>query len=45
MGGKRGHTEGGIYKHAEDDRWVGSLSLGYEGWQTSAPLRLWPHTP
>jgi integrase len=31
MGGKRGHNEGGIYKRAEDDRWVGSLSLGYEG--------------
>jgi integrase len=31
MGGKRGHNEGGIYKRAEDDCWVGSLSLGYEG--------------
>jgi len=28
---KRGHNEGGIYKRAEDDRWVGSLSLGYAG--------------
>jgi integrase len=31
MGGKRGHNEGGIYKRAEDDRWVGSLSIGYAG--------------
>lgn len=31
MGSKRGHNEGGIYKRAEDERWVGSLSLGYEG--------------
>jgi integrase len=31
MGGKRGHNEGGIYKLAEDERWVGSLSLGYAG--------------